>query len=251
MAPPVEPGPRYLPDAGTATDSTVVLVWYSPTAIHFGIRAYEAHGSVNATLADRDRIFGDDNVQLFLSTYNDSRQAVVLATNPFGIQADGALVETGATRSGNGFTNAVARREAADLSPDYVYDSKGRLTDYGYEVEVRIPFKSLRYQSAAEQSWGLNVTRRVQHSGYEDSWTPARRASASFLAQSGRLVGLTDLHRGLVVDVTPSVTSRTIGRRVGDGQRRLSPRHGSGGQGHQGVEGPQGQEGHVPAGHRR
>ena len=122
----------------------------------------------------------------------------MFAVNPFGVQSDGALVETGATRGGNGFSNAVARRETADLSPDYVYDSKGRLTDYGYEVEVRIPFKSLRYQSAAEQSWGLNVTRRVQHSGYEDSWTPARRASASFLAQSGRLVGLTDLHRGLV-----------------------------------------------------
>ena len=42
----------------------------------------------------------------------------------------------------------------------------------------------------------LNVTRRVQHSGQEDSWTPAKRASASFLAQSGHLVGLTDLQRG-------------------------------------------------------
>ncbi len=46
---------------------------------------------------------------------------------------------------------------------------------------------------------------------------PARRASASFLAQSGRLVGLTDLRRGLVVDLNPSVTSRTTGRRNGSG----------------------------------
>ena len=204
-------------DGVPAADSTEVLVWYSPTAIYFGIRAFETHGAVHATLADRDRIGSDDHVQILLSTFNDARQATVFAVNPFGVQSDGALVETGATRSGNGFTNAVARREMADLSPDYVFDSKGRITDYGYEVEVRIPFKSLRYQSAAEQIWGLNVTRRVQHSGYEDSWTPARRASASFLAQSGRLVGLTDLHRGLVLDFTPSVTSRTIGQRLEDG----------------------------------
>ena len=206
---------RFSPSDGVpAADSTDVLVWYSPSAIHFGIRAYETHGAVHATLADRDRIAADDHVQILLSTFNDGRQATVFAVNPLGVQSDGALVETGST-SGNGFNNAVVRRENADLSPDYIYQSKGRLTDYGYEVEVRIPFKSLRYQSAVEQSWGINVTRQVQHSGHEDSWTPARRASASFLAQSGRLVGLTDLRRGLVLDLNPSVTARTTGRRSG------------------------------------
>jgi hypothetical protein len=203
-------------DGVAAADSTEVLVWYSPSAIHFGIRAFEAHGAVHATLADRDRIGADDHVQILLSTFNDGRQATVLAVNPLGVQSDGALVETGSV-SGNGFNSAVVRREAADLSPDYIYQSKGRVTESGYEVEVRIPFKSLRYQSAAEQSWGINVTRQVQHSGYEDSWAPARRAAASFLAQSGRLVGLTDIRRGLVLDLNPSITSRTTGRRNGSG----------------------------------
>ena len=136
-----------------AADSTEVLVWYSPTAIHFGIRAFEAHGAVHATLADRDRIGADDHVQILLSTFNDGRQATVFAVNPFGVQSDGALVETGST-SGNGFNNAVVRRENADLSPDYIYQSKGRVTETGYEVEVRIPFKSLRYQSAAAAELG-------------------------------------------------------------------------------------------------
>ena len=126
------------------------------------------------------------------------------------MQSDGALVETGST-SGNGFNNAVVKRETADLSPDFVFDSKGRLTEYGYEIEVRIPFKSLRFQPEREQSWGINVVRMVQHSGQEDSWTPARRARASFLAQSGRLAGLTDLRRGSCSTSTPSLTARTTG----------------------------------------
>src|ERR687889_2055397 len=197
-------------DGVPAVDSTQVLVWYSATAMHFGIRAFEAHGPAHATLADRDRIDADDHIQILLSTFNDGRQASVFAVNPFGVQSDGALVETGAT-SGNGFNNAVVKRENADLSPDFVFDSKGRLTDYGYEVEVRIPFKSIRFQPKKEQVWGINVVRLVQHSGREDSWTPAKRASASFLAQSGRLVGLTDLRRGVVLDFTPSLTSRTTG----------------------------------------
>src|SRR5215207_6832812 len=161
-------------DGIPAADSTEVLVWYSPRAILFGVRAFEAHGSVHATLADRDRIASDDHVQILLSTFNDGRQATVFAVNPFGVQSDGALVETGST-SGNGFNNAVVKREAADLSPDFVFQSKGRLTEYGYEVEVRIPFKSLRFQPRDEQIWGMNVVRQVQHSGHEDSWAPAKR----------------------------------------------------------------------------
>lgn len=204
---------RYLPVEGPATDSTVVLVWYSPTAIHFGIRAYESHGSVNATLADRDHIFGDDNVQFFLSTYNDGRQAVMLAVNPFGVQADGALVETGRT---NG-TGAVGGREPTDLSPDYVWQSKGRLVPGGYEIEIRVPFKSLRYQSADVQTWGFNIIRKVQHAGAEDSWTPARRDAASFLAQGGTLTGLTEMRRGLVVDITPELTQGWDGAEGTDG----------------------------------
>ena len=208
---------QFAPSDGVpATDSTRVLVWYSPTAIHFGIKAFEAHGAVHATLADRDRITTDDYIEILLSTFNDGRQATVFAVNPLGVQSDGALVETGSV-SGNGFNNAVVKREEADLSPDYVFQSVGRVTDFGYEIEVRIPFKSIRFQPQREQSWGINVVRVVQHSGREDSWAPARRARASFLAQSGKLVGLTGLRRGVVLDFTPSVTSKTTGSDGGSG----------------------------------
>jgi len=199
-------------DGVPANDSTQVLVWYSPSAMYFGIRAFEAHGSVNATMADRDRIFSDDNIQLFLGTFHDGRQASFFAVNPLGVQADGALVEavSGGTTSGIGIATGGGR-EAPDLSPDFVFQSRGHLTAWGYEIEVRIPFKSLRYQAGEEQSWGLNVVRQVKHSGFEDSWTPARRASSSFLGQSGTLVGLTGLRRGLVMDVNPELTNRVTG----------------------------------------
>jgi hypothetical protein len=206
-------------DGVPAHDSTQVLVWYSPTAIHFGIRAFEAHGPVHATLADRDRIFADDHVQILLGTFDDGRQATVFAVNPLGVQADGTLVEQGGQRAGS-FSAAQVARESADLNPDFVFQSKGRVTERGYEVEVRIPFKTLRYQSRPEQRWGLHILRRVQHSGYEDSWVPAKRDAASFLAQSGHIEGLTGLRRGLVLDVNPEVTARTVGLRVNDGTWR-------------------------------
>jgi hypothetical protein len=216
-------------DGVAAQDSTEVLVWYSPTAIHFGVRAFEAHGAPHATLAQRDHVLdADDNVQLLLGTFHDARRAVLLAVNPLGVQADGTLRETFLEPNASWWQRPAAR-QPADLSPDFVFESSGRVTDYGYEVEIRVPFKSLTFQQRATQSWGLNVVRHVQHSGYEDSWAPARRSAVSFLAQSGTLDGLRDLHRGLVLDVTPEVTQRTLGARSAPGGWRYdaeSPRAG-------------------------
>ncbi|HJP61766.1 MAG TPA: DUF5916 domain-containing protein, partial [Gemmatimonadaceae bacterium] len=203
-------------DGIPAADSTQVLVWYSPTAVYFGIRAFEAHGAVHATLADRDKISADDNVQILLGTFHDHRQAYVFAVNPFGVQMDGTIVEQGQQLTGQ-WTPTLSGRVAPDLSQDFVFSSKGRLTDYGYEVEIRIPLKSLKYQSADVQSWDINIVRQVQHSGYEDSWVPAKRANTSFLSQSGSLDGLTGMSRGLVLDVNPSVTQKITGAPAASG----------------------------------
>jgi hypothetical protein len=197
-------------DGLPAADSTEVLVWYSPTAIYFGVRAYEAHGAVHATLADRDKIDADDNIQILLGPFHDHRQAIMLGVNPLGIQKDGTIVESGQALSG-GWDGAVAARVTPDLSQDFVFTSKGRLTGYGYEVEIRVPLRSLRYQAADVQTWDLNIVRKVQHSGYEDSWAPARRAQPSFLAQGGALEGLHDLRRGVVLDLNPVVTEKALG----------------------------------------
>ena len=210
---------RYSPvDGGAAERETEVLVWYSPTAMHFGVRASAPAGTVRATLADRDRIDADDHVQFFLSTFGDGRQAFVFAVNAFGVQMDGALVE-GVRNSGGGFGGLSQGREDVDRSPDFVFQSRGRLVDAGYEVEIRIPFKSLRYQSGAEQSWGLHVTRVSPGAGVEESWAPARRQGASFLAQAGSLDGLRDLRRGLVLDLNPFATAHLDGARNAVGDR--------------------------------
>lgn len=202
---------RYSPvDGGPADRSTEVLVWYSPTAIFFGVRAAAGADGVQATLADRDRIDADDHVQIFLSTFADGRQAFVFAVNPLGIQMDGALVE-GLRSGGGGFGGLAQGREDFDRSPDFVFQSRGVVDAAGYTVEVRIPFKSLRYQSGEQQRWGLHVTRVSPRAGVEDTWAPARRDGASFLSQAGFLEGLHDLRRGLVLDLNPVATARADG----------------------------------------
>jgi hypothetical protein len=202
---------QYQPvDGRPADDSTEVLVWYSPTAIHFGVRAFAQPGSVRATLADRDKMFTDDYIGIFLATFNDQRQALVFGANPHGVQGDGTMLE-GTGNGTGGFGGVQQGRPAVDINPDFIFESKGRLTDYGYEIEIRIPFKSLKYQSADPQTWGFNVIRKVQSRGREDSWAPARLAAPTYLGQVGALTGLTGLSRGLVLDINPVLTQHRTG----------------------------------------
>jgi hypothetical protein len=205
---------EYLPvDGQPADDSTEVLVWYSHSAIYFGVRAYEPHGAVHAALANRDAIDADDNIQLILTPFLHSRQALVFAVNPFGVQEDGTITEGATSQSGFGVTNLTGP-PPTDLSPDFVYESKGHLTPFGYEVVVRIPFRSIKFQSATTQDWGLNIVRKVQHSGVSDTWYPTKLAAASFIAQAGTLTGLTGMERGLVLDLNPFVTETVSGDSV-------------------------------------
>ena len=200
---------QYQPvDGQPAQDSTQVLVWYDSYAIYFGVRAFESHVDVSATLADRDRIDAEDYIQILLDPFNDRRRAWIFGVNPLGVQADGVRAEAGGGASGPG---AGGRFENVDLNPDFVYESRGHVTEWGYQIELRIPFKSIPFPSDDVQSWAVNVLRKVQHSGYDDTWTPTRRASASFLAQSGTLNGLTALRRGLVLDVNPFAATKVEG----------------------------------------
>jgi len=207
---------QYQPvDGRPANEPTEVLVWYSPDAIYFGIRAREIHGNVvRATHANRDNIDSEDQIQILLDTDNARQIAFLFGVNPYGVQQDGTRSAQfaggagGPQATGGGFRNVNPLEGSVDLNPDYFFESKGRLVEGGYEVEVRIPFKSLRYQDAAVQKWGLHILRRVQHSGFQDTWAPAVRANANFLAQSGSLEGLHDLRRGLVLEATPTLTAR-------------------------------------------
>jgi hypothetical protein len=209
---------QYRPvDGRPAEEKTEILVWYSPSAMYFGVLAFDSSpGSIRATVAERDSLDQDDSVTIYLDTFDDRRRAFFFTVNPLGVQEDGVLSE-GAFNPGSytgGFQNFGG---TMDRNPDYTFDSSGRITDEGYVVEIRIPFKSLRYPGKWPQRWGLNIVRKNRRTSYEDTWTDARRAGASFLAQAGRIEGLHDLKRGVVTEIQPFITGVNNGTRDEDG----------------------------------
>jgi hypothetical protein len=188
-------------DSRPAEEGTEVRVWYAPDAIWFGIIAHDRDpGSVRASNANRDNLDSDDRVRIYLDTFDDRRRAYFFGVNPFGAQEDGVKTE-GASSPGS------IMGGSEDKTPDFIWQSKGHLTPEGYVVEIRVPFKSLRYTGGAEQRWGIQVVRETRRTGYQDTWTDAKRANASFLIQSGRLVGIHDIRRGVVIEAQPTFTS--------------------------------------------
>lgn len=199
---------QYEPSDGQpAAQPTEVRVFYTAKALYFGIVAgIRAGANLNATVSSRDNILGDDRVLIYLDTFNDRRRAFIFGVNPYGIQLDGVRSE-GSGTAGRMFGGGE------DWSPDFHYESRGVLTDSGYVVEVRIPFKSLRFPPDEKQSWGVNVSRITPATNTTDTWVDTRRASASFLAQVGAMRGISDVERGIVTEWQPFFTTVMNGAR--------------------------------------
>jgi hypothetical protein len=199
---------QYEPSDGQpAAQPTEVRAFYTAKALYFGIIAGIRPGAnLNATVSNRDNILSDDRVLIYLDTFNDRRRAFIFGVNPYGIQLDGVRSE-GSGTAGRMFGGGE------DWSPDFHYDSRGVLTDSGYVVEIRIPFKSLRFPPDENQAWGINVTRVTPSTNTTDTWVDTRRASASFLSQVGTMRGISNVERGVVTEWQPFFTTALNGTR--------------------------------------
>ena len=170
---------------------TEVLLGFDPKFLYIAFKATDEPDKVRATVAKRDNIFQDDYVGFYLDTFNDKRKAFEAFFNPLGIQADGTLTE------GRG----------EDFSIDLLMDSKGIVHETGYNVEIAIPFKSLRFEAGKGKLWGAHFFRRIKRFENElDSWMPFSRSIDSNLTQSGHITGLEGISVERTIELIPSLT---------------------------------------------
>src|SRR6185436_14644393 len=72
---------------------TEAMIGYDARTLYLAFRCFDEPDKIRATIAKRDEIFSEDNVRIFLDTYNDQRRAYILGWNPFGIQGDAIMTE--------------------------------------------------------------------------------------------------------------------------------------------------------------
>ncbi|MEZ4417129.1 MAG: DUF5916 domain-containing protein [Gemmatimonadota bacterium] len=194
-----------------ATQRTEALVLVSGDAIYLAVRAYDDEpDGIRASIAPRDNVVRrDDYIRLTLDTFNDRRRAYVFVTNPHGVQQDGVWNEGGGGGRGGGGGGGFG--PPVDYNPNFIWESEGRVEDWGYQVEIKIPFKSLRFPAAPVQSWGIQVVRRIERVGYEEAWAPISQNQPNQLSQSGQLQNLRGLDPGLFLELNPVLTGLRVG----------------------------------------
>ncbi|MFV0389546.1 MAG: carbohydrate binding family 9 domain-containing protein [Pyrinomonadaceae bacterium] len=194
----IQTEPGYLIPASRVT---VAYMGYDSENLYIAYYCYDDPAQISYSVAKRDAVSSEDYVGVFLDTFDDQRRAYIFQFNPLGIQADG-IRTAGSTSS--------------DFSPDFVLESKGAIKKDGWVVEVRIPFRSLRYNAGKGVYWGVDFWRRIDRLNREvDGWQPMQRGVPE-LQQLGKITGLEGIDEGRTLEVVPSITFSQEGERIAD-----------------------------------
>ena len=201
---------------------TTAFVTYDDTSFYVAIRCDDPRPrEIRAQYVERDHVASDqDFAGIMLDTKNDGRTALELFVNPYGIQDDFVRDES------------VVSGSNEDASPDFHWDSAARITATGWQLEMRVPFSTLRYGKGDPLTWGLVVFRNWPRDfRYQIASNPAPRDSSCFICHESKIEGLTGLPRAGHVVLAPYGTLTESGvPRDGPGSvYRNDPIRGSGG----------------------
>ena len=186
-------------EGAAATERTEAWIAFDDNNVYVSARVWdsaaESEWVANEMRRDGNQLRQNDTFGVMFDTYYDRRNGVAFYTNPLG-----ALAEFAMTNEGN-------------PNPDWnpVWDVRTGRFDGGWTVEMRIPFKSLRYRPGSEQVWGLQMRRAIRR---KNEWSyltliplsvSGTRGTTGVLRVSrfGTLVGLEAPRASRVVDVKP------------------------------------------------
>lgn len=171
---------QYEPNNGIpASERSEVRFAYTDEAIYVGAILYDSNPkSILKELSRRDVIesIKSDYFSVLLSPYNDGINAVEFMVSAAGVQADVNY---------SGYTE--------DSNWDAVWVSAVQHTEVGWIVEIKIPYSALRFSTKANQTWGINFTRRVKSKNEVESWSPVDNGIKGVTNQLGSVTGISEL----------------------------------------------------------
>jgi hypothetical protein len=186
-------------DGEPATRRTDAYLGYDDEHLYVVFVAHDDPALVRGNLARRDEAYvdgNDDQVALFLDTFNDRRRAYYFSVNPEGVQFDSLFVE--------------GQAPPGDSTFDLVWHAEPRRTDWGYILRLAIPFKSLRFSPEPRQEWGIILERWTGRDREWALWPKVSTKVEGILTQAGSLTGLENVSPARNLRLIPYATFRAF-----------------------------------------
>lgn len=192
-----------------ATESTDVRVLYDAERLYIGAYLHD-RAPDEIVVNDIRKDFNpeqQDDFEVILDTFHDRRNGYAFITNLAGARADQQVANEG--------------REI-NTSWDGVWTVKTRRVDDGWVVEMAIPFRTLRFDFARAESWGINFSRRIRRRNEVSFWAPVPRSyTLARVSLAGELTGMAHSETARDLRVKPYVAGRSV-RETGGAQARSS-----------------------------
>ncbi len=197
----VEPETTFIqqdPNEGApATERTEVRLLVGRGHLYVGIICFDGDPSrIIVSQSRRDAPLTDtDSVILVFDTFNDSQNAFVFGTNPLGIEYDGQVAGEGQT-GGLSFRSGGAGSQRGGISAfnpnwDGDWTVRAGITERGWEAELAIPLKTLRYETGIDRTWGFNVMRNIRRKNEQVYLAPIPRGFDIYrVSMAAKLTGL-------------------------------------------------------------
>jgi hypothetical protein len=191
------------PDEGQpSTERTEVRVLHDRKNVYIGIVCFDSEpDKIVVTQGRRDaELTETDSVQVILDTFNDHQNAFLFGTNPLGLEHDGQIAAEGQTGGvlgpgqQTGFGASGAQRGQLlgyNKNWDGDWTVRSAITERGWETEMAIPLKTLRYDGGTDRHWGFNVMRNIRRKNEQAFLAPIPRAYNIYrVSLAGDLTGL-------------------------------------------------------------
>ena len=149
--PPISGFIQQLPDEGAlASERTDVWVFFDENSLYVTARAFDSappsEWVANEMRHDVAQLRQNDSFSFLLDTFHDRRNGVAFLVTPIGGYSDFAITNEG----------------SVNTDWNTIWDMRTGRFDGGWTVEIKIPFKSLRYQPGETQAWGIQLRRIVR-----------------------------------------------------------------------------------------
>ena len=154
---------------------TEVKILYDNDAIYIGALLYDNEPSkILKEFAERDNFGISDVFGVFINGYNDGQQDFRFFVTAAGGQLDCVATE----------------QSGEDFSWNAIWESKAKVTDFGWTVEMKIPYAALRFSEENNQTWGINFLRELRRDRQIYTWNPVNANIGAVIQQAGILKGI-------------------------------------------------------------